>query len=502
MGAFRLLAVWRTLTEPFRSPGLIIGVIGAFMVGSGLVASGAVYAEAASNRVAASGTASASLDTAGIDVRIEARPDPMRFVELDTEVHRRLIDSGIVADPALTIYSTAEGTVGLVEGRSDGRRLRLMARDGAIESLEPIDVDPSIDGAWISQSFAQATNASVGDPLDVMNTGFRVSLPIAGIYRDIFPSEPGDYWSTLPADLRPLYFPASGRVNTEMAVVSIELMLQTDAIGWMRWQAPLSERPDTLDGLRAAERFVSNFDSDFLRSGGDLLLEVTGTQDPSFVTVSDLPAIRDDVETAVGSLSEPLATIRWAGVILGLAIAAAAALFASGVNTRVIRVLISDGDSPLRIGLRTSIQVAAPAALGTAAGLGLATVAVSMLGPNAPFSLTAINAIDIGVVTLIGLVLIMIITAVVAVDRAFPKAAAIEIHGNRSRGPGIGRARLVSSHDGPFVSRGACRPTGRDVSDRRFERGRVAGHESLRSDRRAIRCLREPPSYAILPCMA
>ena len=419
---YRVASLWRTITEPWRSPGLIVGVIGAFTIGTALVTSGALYGEAAVNKVAAAGMQPVSLLTAGLDVRIEAAVNPDRFEELDDAIRDRIASSGFLADPTLTLYSVADGTVGLVEGIGDGRRLRLLSRDGALDEVEPVASDPSIVGAWVSESFAGRVDADVGDILVVTNNVFLVELPIAGVYADVFPAGPSDDWSELPADLGPLFFPLTGTVNTETVIVPRDVMLDSGAVSWMRWQAPLATRPTTLAQTRAAERVVSTFDSSLLRSEADLLTAVTGGPDPVMTTLSDLPDVRSEVDRAAASLSEPLTTIRWAGVALGLAIVAAAANFASTLNAGIFRVLLSDGDSPARVGVRTAAQLTIPAVLGSVLGVALAFAVVAWLGPEAPFSLGSVDPQTVVAVAAAGLVLVAVVTSMLAIDRAFPRA--------------------------------------------------------------------------------
>ena len=265
-------------------------------------------------------------------------------------------------------------------------------------------------------------DADIGDTLVITNNVFLVELPIAGVYADVFPAEPSDYWSELPADLVPLYFPLTGAVNTETVLVSREVMLDSGAVSWMRWQAPLATRPATLAQVRAAERVVSTFDSSLIRSEADLLTFVAGSPDPVMTTLSDLPDVRSEVDRAAASLSEPLTTIRWAGVALGLAIVAAAATFASTLNAGIFRVLLSDGDSPARVGVRTAAQLAIPAVFGSILGVALAFAVVAWLGPEAPFSLGSVDPQTVFAVAATGLVLVAVVTSMVAIDRAFPRA--------------------------------------------------------------------------------
>ena len=419
---YRVTSLWRTITEPWRSPGLILGVIGAFTIGTALVTSGALYGEAAVNKVAAAGMEPVSLLTAGLDLRIEAAVNPERFADLDGAIRDRIATSGYLGDPALTLYSSADGTVGLVDGVGDGRRLRLLSRDGALAAIDPVSSDPSIDGAWISESFAGRMDTDVGDTLVITNNVFLVELPIAGVYADVFPADPSDYWSEFPADLVPLYFPLTGTVNTETVIVSREVMLDSGAVSWMRWQAPLATRPDTLAQVRAAERVVATFDSSLIRSEADLLTAVTGSPDPVMTTLSDLPDVRSEVDRAAASLSEPLTTIRWAGVALGLAIVAAAATFASTLNAGIFRVLLSDGDSPARVGVRTAAQLAIPAVFGSILGVALAFAVVAWLGPEASFSFGSVDPQTVLTVAATGLVLVATVTSMLAIDRAFPRA--------------------------------------------------------------------------------
>jgi putative ABC transport system permease protein len=412
----------RTLAEPWMTPGLVIGTVGAFIIIVGLISSGVMYADAAVNKVALSGLDEVSPSDAGIDLRILGVPDAAAVSEFDAVMRSRLAASPLLAPPVLTIYATSDRTAAIVGENADTRRVRMMAREGALDAIEVVDSVPG-DGVWISESYASVLGAKAGDTISIIHPTVPIETTIAGIYGNIFPIEPGTYWSGLPADLTPLYFPQSGRPSEEIVIVPLEFMFDHGPAEIMRWQAPLASTPSTLEELRTVERFVAGFDTALIQEESEALRSATGRPDPTIVSATRISDVRTGVERAAARLSEPLQTVRLAGLALGLAVAAAAALFAADHNRSVFRLLLSDGDSPVFIGARTAFQLAIPAVLGGGLGLAFGWMLVAALGPDGAFDVPGLDPVEAVMTIALGLALIGVITGAVAVDRAFPKPA-------------------------------------------------------------------------------
>ncbi len=419
----RFRSALRTLAEPWGTPGLVIGTVGAFMIVVGLVSSGVMYSDAAVNKVALSGLDEVSPADAGIDLRILGVPDAAAVKDFDAVMRSRLAGSPLLAPPVLTVYATSDRTAGIVGEVADTRRVRMMAREGAFDAIEVVDSVPDGSGVWISEGYASVLGAAAGDTISIIHPTVPVETIISGVYRDIFPIAPGSYWADLPSDLTPLYFPQSGRPSEEIVLVPLSVMFDQGPAEIMRWQAPLASTPSTVEELRTVERFVSGFDTALIQEEGEALRAATGRPDPTIVSATQISDVRAEVDRSAARLAEPLQTVRLAGLALGLAVAAAAAMFAADHNRSVFRLLLSDGDSPGFIGARTAIQLAGPALLGAGLGLAFGWMLVAALGPDGAFDAPGLDASEVALTVGVGLALIAVITAAVAVDRAFPQPA-------------------------------------------------------------------------------
>lgn len=216
------------------------------------------------------------------------------------------------------------------------------------------------------------------------------SQPVAGIYRDL-PSAPlNDYWSPMTYEI--LALGPNQPQPPPLVIMSSEALFESaEPMGLplrYRWDLALGERRMTLaEGQRllaqeqSLELDVRNSETPIGQAFDAIALAYGAAE-----FLSSFPRLVQRVEDTVTSITGPVELLSLGGRAVALIVFAAAGIFAVQRRRIEVRLLSSQGVSPLSQGLRASIEGLIPALLGVTAGWGIAVYLVRALGPTSALS--------------------------------------------------------------------------------------------------------------------
>ena len=202
----------------------------------------------------------------------------------------------------------------------------------------------------------------------------------------------------------------------EVVVVPAQVLYGLGVNGIVRWDAPATSPPSTYAELVEHDRAVRGLERLFTESASVVAALAAfagpGMPVPSVVTNTD--EVRLDVESFVGDLDQPVATVSLGGIAIGLLVTAAGAGFAVRKRETEIRLLRADGDAGWRFAARAVAQYLPPAVVGTAIGLGATWAVGSLSGDDVGARTDAIDMTTISLTAAAGLGVAAFITGFAA----------------------------------------------------------------------------------------
>ncbi len=377
-----------------------------------LAASANVWLAASEDEVTALAVERAPLDRNGIDIAIESRFAADTLEAADVEVIDALAAIPEMGTTTRTVY-TLPGllTIGPSPLRQVGPAGRLLARDGALESVDIVEQSSdTTGGVWVTTWFAERHGLSLGDGLGfeagaivddewndlVRGGGTNSVFPIVGFYEPLWSTDPDhqldDYWSLVPPEPVPVYIGAFGGPNSELVLAEEATVLTSGLTGVVRWRAPLASIPDTFDELRVLRNRLRRVDADLVGTGSlaaamSRLATAAGRRP---VLTTDLYETTSSVEAAAGRLSTPLASARALGGIVGLIATVAVGVFLVERRRTEFRLLASEGERWPTMSARVGGQLIAPIAVGGAVAIVAALAGPRWLGPAERFEFDAL----------------------------------------------------------------------------------------------------------------
>ncbi len=425
MGA--VSAALRWLAIPWRSLVLASAVVGAFAVPTLMMASADMFRVSAADEITTT-LLDETDDRTGVTVLVQGRLTPEGVDGLDAAVRQALGRVGGLGESDRVLGTEALGLdldpppAGSREPLEiePGSGARLFARAGAVEALDVVDgpVEPAarveVGGLWVSERLAERLGLAVGDTVGLEGAADRVE--IAGIHRGVWEEPRDPYWDDVPPELVPSWSPVLHGPLFEIFVATPQTATALGIGGTIRWDAALERPPTSRDELDALAASTRRVERSFTESGGmrDALVPVIGEGGPLPVLGTDLFDLRDEMERRVDELDQPISMTTFAGVMLGLAVAATGAAFTARKRRRELRLLRADGDAAWRFAARAVAQYAAPAGLGSALGVLAAWAVIAVAGPTGAAPLDAVDVSQLVVVTLVALALTGVATAAVA----------------------------------------------------------------------------------------
>ncbi len=290
--------------------------------------------------------------------------------------------------------------------KGDTVNITLASRDGFqdhVRSTTGTPVTPAgSSGAWIPDSLTELTGQKVGDPLTVtalVPTGrpgetvpVSRQIPIVAIYRDLRRSPDAPYWCLMKYVYRgPPGSEFSNRFIPPMVLVDAPTLLATgESLGYTANHAieyhvtdPKLTQPEAVrmsrDIATMRQQLVTAsppvFRSDFRMNS---------------VVKADIGKFADRAELVRTSLLPPVLPITGAGVLVGLLVVGAAAIFWVQRRRTELRVLAIRGTSPGALGVKAVAEALPALIVGVTAGWLMARVLVGWAGPNPLLSAEAV----------------------------------------------------------------------------------------------------------------
>ncbi|TKJ19030.1 hypothetical protein [Blastococcus sp. CCUG 61487] len=311
-------------------------------------------------------------------VRFEPGTAPERLAEQADANRKVWTDRGRDPERALLVLSSigpagnpqAAVPVRDTTGTPMSQPATLVWRPGATDHVEVVDSAPG-PGVWLPASYAEAANATVGDAITIADT----SVPVAGVYTDLFDTDPGPYW----CDYGDLYLnETSANVPPPALLLAADqetLLVLSSAAGLLQTTEQVPTRLDELSVDEARDLVAEQ------RAAAGELTDGEGTALVGSGWNERLDRAVERAELIEAGLRGPVVAVAAAAGVLALLLVAASGGFWADRRSAEVRLLAARGAGPAALGGKAALELFLPALLGAAAGWLTARVLVGALGP-------------------------------------------------------------------------------------------------------------------------
>ena len=307
-------------------------------------------------------------------------------------------------------------------GGLDGAQVWIAGRDGVTAKLTPLQ-GPDGAGVWIPRSLAEAHGLGVGDDMDFATLRLAPSdngppvdpaaapapVRIAAVYADLANPGADEYWCTLQR----IYGYLSGKelfaqtilpvIYTDVATVLRVGVSSTMNIANEYVDVPLADQRPTVPAAHVAAGRVDDLRGRVLRE-----YPTDGIFRPTAITSVGRGA--DRAELVYDTLRDTTAPATAAGVLIGLIVVAAAAVYWVLRREREVRVLAAHGVGPPALAGKAVLEAAPALVAGAALALAVAGGLVRAFGPSPVLSAEAWPFALL--IAALGLVAVLVVTAI------------------------------------------------------------------------------------------
>jgi putative ABC transport system permease protein len=392
-----LLPPWRRAPLlPFGQPAVILAVVAASAILACASASAALFLSSASS---ASLQRLISAECPGAAaVELQATDTSWTESTLTARVESALARVGLPR-PALSLLAEKNTLVGTP---STPNPVRMIYRTDALANVTVLSGRRGTRGVWLSEAAASRSGVRTGDRVPIGSA----TVPVAGIFRNLFQEPPRPYW----CPYRQLIFNLAneGRDPPPLAIASDPDTL-ADVVGLsdnstFRWQSPPGDEPMTLSrGRELAARQAEAYRLAGLPPPDDFGAQNSGG--------GQLPELTERAALIRDGLRGPVLPIALGGTLLALLLVGAAGSYWADRRYTEVRLLSARGVGPGPLAGKAVLELAIPAAVGTVLGWLLSRWLVTALGPSPDLdavaprwaALTAAAALVVGL-ALLGLV--------------------------------------------------------------------------------------------------
>lgn len=309
----------------------------------------------------------------------------------------------------------------------DLRGLRLLSKDGFTDQVT-VMAGPVGEGLWLPHEYAEQQGIQVGDELVVTqrkgtsgvwpgpeSAAAAVTLPVAAIYQDLRTAPLTDYWCGVES----VYAGTSFEQADPDAVILPTALLDEDTL--LTVGAITRSVLHQVINLPVTDPELTAPEAARLAADIQALQRTLAAQPDAFPNnwydttqfVSYLDGHQRRAALVRTGLLPPVLPITAAGSLIGLAVAAAAAVFWTQRRRSELTVLAAHGVGPGGLGLKAVLEAAPAVVAGTAVGWAAAWALVVGVGPSAtltPGTLPLAGAAAAGV----GMLALILIGAVAA----------------------------------------------------------------------------------------
>ena len=369
----------------FRFPGVLVAVLAAAVVLGVAAASGSLFLSSAGNEALTREIDRLTPAEAGLSVTGYGPPNAPQYEASDRMLTARIAEMNNIETPLTRIVSDSLRVVSPQVPATDDLEVRLIHRVDAERNIEIVD-EADVQGVWVPESVARAAGVEAGDDIRFVYGPGQSAQPIAGIYKDLPSAALNDYWTPMTYEI--LALGPNQPQPPPLVIMSSETLF--DSAGPMglplryQWDVPLGESRMTLaQGQRllaqqqSLELEARNPETALGRAFDDIALAYGGAE-----FHSSFPGAVQRVEDTVTSITGPVELLSLAGRAVALIVFAGAGIFAVQRRRIEVRLLSSQGVSPLSQGLRASVEALIPALLGVSLGWGIAVFLVRSIGPT------------------------------------------------------------------------------------------------------------------------
>jgi len=369
----------------FRFPGLLAAVLAAALVLGVAAASGSLFLSSAGNEALTREIDRLTPLEAGLTISGYGPPDARQYEASDRMLSERIAAMPNVGAPLRRVVSDSLRVISPQVPANDELDIRLIHRVDAGRNIEIVD-EAGVQGVWVPKSVARAAGVEAGDDIRFGYGGEQSAQPVAGIYEDL-PSAPlSDYWTPMTYEI--LALGPNQPPPPPLVIMSSDTLFKTAGPMGLplryQWDLPLlGSRMTLAEGRR------------LLAQQQSLELDVRSTATPigrAFDVIalgfggaefhSSFPGVMQRVEATVTSITGPVELLSLGGRAVALIVFAAAGIFAVQRRRIEVRLLSSQGVSPLSQGLRASVEAFIPALLGVSLGWVIAVYLVRSIGPT------------------------------------------------------------------------------------------------------------------------
>ena len=273
---------------------------------------------------------------------------------------------------------------------------RPLFRTGALEHVVSVEGREG-EGVWMADLPARRLGIRPGDELRLEAIGpeGEVTVTVDGIYKALFNEPPQPYWRSFSREIYPAGDsapPPTFLLGSADTVIHISSEVSAESV-LQRFEVPLApDVPITLDDARALESvsrdFETNVRDENSRLGKNFCFYCFGGGPE---TNSLISIVVSQTEKRVAPVEGPVRLLLVAGVLVAIAVVAAAGAFAVATRRIEADLLYARGMSPGTMAAKTVAEAVIPSILGAAVGFGCARLLVQLLGPGGAVDENAVS---------------------------------------------------------------------------------------------------------------
>jgi putative ABC transport system permease protein len=404
-------APWRR--APFlllRRPAVLVSAAGACLVLAASVAAVPLFLSssgtAALERQAAERCAAAS----GATLYVNDDVDDFVAAAAATSSSRTELGSGIVTYLPLVTLSVTPASGG------QSWLSQLLSRTDALDHIDVVErADVGEGGVWISDRLATNAGLHAGDQMVMRSLNAPVTVPVAGVYRDLLSQTLDSYWCSLEPSLAAINpygdLPPPPVIADEATFLDLSDRLEL-GIGegpppprWVRYEVPVV-RDLTLTEAADLTAFYAGWPLDIGEQLGAPPAELD----------SDLTFMTDRASALRASVGGGIVPVAVAAVLASAGMVVAAAALWADRKQQELTLLVARGIGPGGIGVKAALELSLAIVAGTVAGFGASYWAIRLFGPGSRLEDTAV--LRAAELALIGAVAAALLVGVVAAIRS------------------------------------------------------------------------------------
>ena len=273
---------------------------------------------------------------------------------------------------------------------------RPLFRTGALDRVVPV-AGREGSGVWMADLPARRLKIEPGDTIRIRPVGApgSITVRVDGLYAALFNEPLTPYWRSLSREIYPAGdsgAPPTFLIGDLETVVDISSAVSAESV-LQRFEAPLELKDAvTLDDARQIKAMDDRLDVELRDESSPLGKTFCfqcfggGPDRSSLISV-----VVSGTERRIAPVEGPVRLLLVAGLLVALAVVAAAGAFAVATRRVEADLLYARGMSPFTLATKTFAEALIPSLIGAGAGVAAAFGLVRLLGPEGPVDENAIS---------------------------------------------------------------------------------------------------------------